>query len=139
MGIHFRERGRCVPVWLTIEPATRARIEAAIENLVALLDQIDGDCDYEETGDGEPYLSWPGDGPHRERGERDPSGEGEYPHGWTVHGSERQDSRLHFWSFDELHAPALEHDPADHEDDGTAPATRHDQRQWAHGHQEGSR
>ncbi|GGE96167.1 hypothetical protein H1W37_03775 [Stappia taiwanensis] len=84
MGIHFRERGRCVPVWLTIEPATRARIEAAIENLVALLDQIDGDYDQE-------------------------------------------------------------YDTADLEPDGTdeprrvTPATRHDQRQWAHGHQEGSR
>jgi hypothetical protein len=55
MGIHFRERGRCVPVWLTIEPATRRRIEAAIENLLALLDQIDGDCDQEhDTADLEP-------------------------------------------------------------------------------------
>ena len=50
MGIHFRERERCVPVWLTIEPATRTRIEAAIENLLALLDQIDGDCDQEPDG-----------------------------------------------------------------------------------------
>lgn len=50
MGIHFRERESCVPVWLTIEPATRRRIEAAIENLLALLDQIDGDCDQEPDG-----------------------------------------------------------------------------------------
>lgn len=54
MGIHFRERESCVPVWLTIEPATRRRIEAAIENLLALLDQIDGDCDLEpDTADHE--------------------------------------------------------------------------------------
>lgn len=145
MGIHFRERARCVPVWLTIEPATRRRIEAAIENLVALLDQIDGDCDYEETGDGEPYLSWPANGPHVVRPERDPTGEGEQPLGWTTHGSERQDHHLHFWSYDENEEPGLELDTADDEDDGAGEldgtvepdrvtaATLHNQRQWAGG------
>lgn len=35
---------------------TRARLEAKIEELVALLDLVDGDCDFEENGDDEPSL-----------------------------------------------------------------------------------
>lgn len=35
---------------------TRARLEAKIEELVALLDLVDGDCDFEENGDTEPSL-----------------------------------------------------------------------------------
>lgn len=51
MDTHFREQEICVPLWLTIEPQTRARIEAAIDGLVALLDQIDGEPDLEDGGD----------------------------------------------------------------------------------------
>lgn len=35
---------------------TRARLEAKIEELVSLLDLIDGDPDLEDTGDDEPSL-----------------------------------------------------------------------------------
>ncbi|WP_174067122.1 hypothetical protein [Agrobacterium tumefaciens] len=35
---------------------TRARLEAKIEELVALLDLVDGDCDLEGNGDDEPSL-----------------------------------------------------------------------------------
>lgn len=35
---------------------TRARLEAKIEELVALLDLVDGDCDLEDNGDDEPSL-----------------------------------------------------------------------------------
>lgn len=35
---------------------TRARLEAKIEELVALLDLVDGDCDLEDNNDAEPSL-----------------------------------------------------------------------------------
>jgi hypothetical protein len=38
-------------------PRLRERIENTIEQLVSLLDEIDGDTDLEPTGDDEPYLS----------------------------------------------------------------------------------
>lgn len=38
---------------------TRARLEAKIEELVSLLDLIDGDPDFEPTNDNEPALGWP--------------------------------------------------------------------------------
>ena len=37
----------------------RAELEARIEELIALLDDIDGDADLEETGDDEPSLCGP--------------------------------------------------------------------------------
>ena len=36
---------------------TRNRIAQAIDALITLLDQFDGDPDMEPTGDDEPYLS----------------------------------------------------------------------------------
>ncbi|WP_288427139.1 hypothetical protein [uncultured Agrobacterium sp.] len=39
---------------------TRARLEARIEDLIALLDLVDGDCDLEEGGDLEPSIGSPG-------------------------------------------------------------------------------
>lgn len=39
---------------------TRARLEAQIEDLIALLDLVDGDCDLEEGGDLEPSIGSPG-------------------------------------------------------------------------------
>ena len=41
---------------------TRARLEAKIEELVALLDLVDGDCDLEDNGDDEPSLGTRGSG-----------------------------------------------------------------------------
>lgn len=35
---------------------TRARLEAKIEELIALLDFVDGDCDLEDNGDLEPSI-----------------------------------------------------------------------------------
>jgi hypothetical protein len=35
---------------------TRSRLEAKIEELVALLDLVDGDCDLEDNNDAEPSL-----------------------------------------------------------------------------------
>lgn len=35
---------------------TRKRLEAKIEDLIALLDLVDGDCDLEDNGDDEPSL-----------------------------------------------------------------------------------
>ncbi|AXS39703.1 hypothetical protein [Breoghania sp. L-A4] len=59
MDTHFRERQSFAPLWLTVEPQMRKRIEAAIDGLVALLDQIDGDPDLEDGGDFEPTVSRP--------------------------------------------------------------------------------
>lgn len=35
---------------------TRARLETKIEELIALLDLLDGDADLEDTGDDEPWI-----------------------------------------------------------------------------------
>lgn len=37
----------------------RVKLEAKIEELIALLDVIDGDCDLEDNGDAEPSISSP--------------------------------------------------------------------------------
>lgn len=49
-------------LFLAVTPSMRQRIEATIENLLALLDVIDGDPDFEDGGDAdlellEPYLA----------------------------------------------------------------------------------
>ena len=41
-------------LFLAVTPSMRQRIEATIENLLALLDVIDGDPDFEDGGDAEP-------------------------------------------------------------------------------------
>lgn len=55
----------------------RHRIEAYIEQLIDLLDHLDGDADLEEGGDLEPYLAGadPGDNDreHDEEREYDPA------------------------------------------------------------------
>lgn len=51
-------RADFVTVYLPITPAMRARLEATIEALVALLDEIDGDADLEPDEDAEPSLGW---------------------------------------------------------------------------------
>ena len=44
----FAAAARGLPVtWMPMTPRLRARIEATIDNLVALLDEIDGDADFE--------------------------------------------------------------------------------------------
>lgn len=45
-------------VFLPMTPSLRSRIEATIEQLLALLDQIDGDPDLEPGADDEPSLGW---------------------------------------------------------------------------------
>lgn len=46
-------------LFLPVTPSLRMRIEATIEQLVALLDEIDGDPDMESANDDEPSLGWP--------------------------------------------------------------------------------
>lgn len=54
MNTHVRERERCVRTFEMVETeALRPRIEAAIESLLALLDEIDGDADQEMDEDEE--------------------------------------------------------------------------------------
>ncbi len=60
------------PLFVKYRPGTRRRIAAAVDALVALLDEIDGDADFEEDdlreddapredgGDDEPSLGAPG-------------------------------------------------------------------------------
>lgn len=45
-------------LFLAAKPRLRARIEEAIERLIMLLDQIDGDPDFEPANDDEPSLGW---------------------------------------------------------------------------------
>lgn len=42
--------------FLPLTRARRSRIELTIERLIAILDEIDGNPDMEDTGDFEPYL-----------------------------------------------------------------------------------
>lgn len=71
MGIHVRERESFVPYFVMVERRRlRMRAEAAIESLLAILDEIDGDPDLEnhdpeldDDGDcHEPELGWTGVG-----------------------------------------------------------------------------
>lgn len=43
--------------FLPLSPARRRRIEATIEALIAMLDEVDGDENLEGTGDAEPWLA----------------------------------------------------------------------------------
>lgn len=57
MGTHGRERGSCVRTFQMLETSNlRPRIEAAIEGLLSLLDEMDGDPDLEPGEDAEPAL-----------------------------------------------------------------------------------
>lgn len=53
MGNHFGERDSFVQ----LTPNIRDRITEAIEGLLALLDQFDGDPDFEDGGDDENYIA----------------------------------------------------------------------------------
>jgi len=45
-------------VFLPVTRAMRMRIEATIEQLLGLLDEIDSDADLEPANDDEPSLGW---------------------------------------------------------------------------------
>lgn len=50
-------RPEIVTIFMPVTPEMRARLEATIEALVSLLDEIDGDPDLEPDTD-EPSLGW---------------------------------------------------------------------------------
>jgi hypothetical protein len=50
-------------VFLAVTATMRKRLQATIENLIALMDEIDGDENLEESGDEEASLGWPERGP----------------------------------------------------------------------------
>lgn len=63
MHTHFGERPSHVRRFEMVETQSlRRRMEAAIEALIASLDALDGDADFEPANDDEPSLGWPGDG-----------------------------------------------------------------------------
>ena len=47
----------------TFDPTVRRSIEDEIERLISLLDFLSPDPDLEDCADGEPWLSWPEEGP----------------------------------------------------------------------------
>ncbi len=51
-------RAELVTIYMPVTPAMRARLEATIDALVGLLDEIDGDADFEPANDDEPSLGW---------------------------------------------------------------------------------
>lgn len=64
MGTHDRERETHVREFVMVEQAAlRRRMEAAIDSMLALLDELDGDPDLEPDNDDEPSLGWPANGP----------------------------------------------------------------------------
>lgn len=66
MAPHAGEHPDSVRSFEMIETtALRKRAEAAIDALLALLDEMDGDPDLEEAGDDEPALGWEGGAPDR--------------------------------------------------------------------------
>ena len=50
------------PPLVEFRPGMRRLIEDAIESLILLLDEIDGDPDGEDDGSAEPSLGWGGQG-----------------------------------------------------------------------------
>lgn len=50
--------------FLPMTPALRRRLEATVEQLIALLDEVDGDTDLEPNNDNEPMLGWVDRGPY---------------------------------------------------------------------------
>ncbi|WP_246504790.1 hypothetical protein [Microvirga antarctica] len=69
-GSFVRFQTAQVPTFIEIGPHMRARIETAIDGLIGLLDQLDGDSsELEDDSDSEPSLGWSisgaGDRDHR--------------------------------------------------------------------------
>ncbi|MGQ3674019.1 hypothetical protein ACT6QH_00725 [Xanthobacter sp. TB0139] len=61
MGTHVRERESHVLEFVMVErELLRRRMEAAIEAMLVMLDELDGDPDLEPEED-EPWLGWPDD------------------------------------------------------------------------------
>jgi hypothetical protein len=50
------DRAAGAPLFVEYKPGMRRRIAAAVDALIALLDQIDGDVDLEPDADDEPSL-----------------------------------------------------------------------------------
>ncbi|WP_197434650.1 hypothetical protein [Agrobacterium vitis] len=63
MGYHFREQESFVRI-VELTPRLRRQIEQAIEHLVFILDQFDGDENMEDGGDNEASLGWTERGPN---------------------------------------------------------------------------
>lgn len=81
----------------------RTAIATSIERLIDLLDELDGDCDLEDSADGEPSLGWP-------------AGTGRYPQNYDL-----EPTRLYLSQFTTWKGEIdLECDEEDLEDDGTA-------------------
>lgn len=60
MGTHVRERESYIRDFVMVEQGSfRRQVEAAIERLIDLLDQIDVDPDLEPDNDNEPWLAAP--------------------------------------------------------------------------------
>ncbi|KAA3514807.1 hypothetical protein G6L63_01140 [Agrobacterium vitis] len=95
MGYHFREQESYVRI-VELTPRLRKRIEQAIEYLVSILDQFDGDENLEDGGDNEPSLGWTARGPEAERfdfqdrelddADNEDGGDDEPTLGWTHDG-----------------------------------------------------
>lgn len=84
MGTHVRERERLVPEYVWIERRRlRRRAERTIEELIGLLDELDGDADVEDNGDDGPIDDDEREEDPAELGIGDPDGVLEqYPGGW---------------------------------------------------------
>ena len=60
MGTHVSERDNYVRDFVMVEQsALRRRLEAAIERMIDVLDQLDRDPDFESDNDNEPWLGAP--------------------------------------------------------------------------------
>lgn len=82
--------GRAMP-----NPRLRRRMEAAIETLLATLDALDGDTDFEPANDDEPNLGWNDRGLHGDNDDREaddddrePDVDDELTSGWENEGSQ---------------------------------------------------
>lgn len=59
MGTHVREPERHVREFVMVDQSRlRERIEATIEAMIAMLDELEGDPDFEPGNDDEPVLGW---------------------------------------------------------------------------------
>ena len=59
MNMHLREGRSHVREFVEVPGGFRRSVEEAIEGLLAVLDQLDGDPDLEDDGSAEPTLGWP--------------------------------------------------------------------------------
>jgi hypothetical protein len=59
MNMHLREGRSHVREFVEVPGGFRRSVEDAIEGLLAVLDQLDGDPDLEDDGSAEPTLGWP--------------------------------------------------------------------------------